>query len=129
MKNTVIIALVSTLVLIILFGAVGFRTYVMWRGDHYFGSIADVHGSEFTITDLHALTRTVVVSSSTPIVKGRAQHAILNVGDPVLIVGSIDDRGRIIAELVRIVNPPRGERPGERMNTPAAPPSNTVPVL
>ena len=75
-----------------------------------FGSVLNINvpSSTLIINGQDNIEKTVLVSSSTILREGRdaVQLSNLKVNDPVVVVGSPNDRGQIEAKLIRVLPPP-----------------------
>ena len=87
----------------------GTRMYRHWTTSYYFGRIVAIQNGGFDIESDERVKATVITGQYTVIKKGRgAMRGALEIGNDVIVIGSLDEKGRIKAELIRVVsNRPR----------------------
>jgi len=87
----------------------GARMYRHWTTSYYFGRIVAIQNGGFDIESDERVKATVITGQYTVIKKGRgAMQGVLEIGNDVIVIGSLDEKGRIKAELIRVVsNRPR----------------------
>ena len=82
----------------------GTRMYRHWTTSYYFGQIVAIQNGGFYIQSDDGIKITVIADQSTIIKKGRGpMEGILEVRSNVIVIGSPDEKGRIKAEVVRVV--------------------------
>ncbi len=96
----------SVLIIAIVLAAAVFLSYGRWREAHYFGAVASVSESAVVITDAKTGERSIALDENTKIIAGRDKGHVLAAGDQVIIVAH-KENGAIIADVVRVVHPPK----------------------
>ena len=87
----------------------GARMYRHWTTSYYFGKIVAIQNDSFDIESDERVKTTVITNQSAVIKKGRgAMRGALEIGNNVIVIGSLDGKGQIKAELIRVVS----NRPG-----------------
>ena len=87
----------------------GARMYRHWTTSYYFGQIVAIQNGGFYIQSNDGIKTTVITNQYTVIKKGRgAMRGALEIGNNVIVIGSLDGKGQIKAELIRVVS----NRPG-----------------
>ena len=87
----------------------GARMYRHWTTSYYFGKIVAIQNGGFYIQSNDGIKTTVITNQYTVIKKVRgAMRGALEIGNDVIVIGLLDEKGRIKAELIRVVsNRPR----------------------
>ena len=82
----------------------GAKMYRHWTTSYYFGRIVAIQNGGFEMESDNGIKATIVADRSTIIKKGRSpMKDILEIGSNVIVIGSLDEKGRIKAEVIRVI--------------------------
>lgn len=108
----IIFILVGFFIVVLIFSAIIFIVgmkidfFNRWVGGQYFGEIIEINGNSFVIKGREGIEKIVLINEDTVIKKGRETiEDALRVGNQVIIIGSLNEKGQIEARLIRIFNP------------------------
>jgi len=110
---TRVILIVGAILVVLVLSLAAIHSYFRWTGSYYFGEIVALEDHRMVIREGGAVQRTVLIGPGTNVRQGR--HALtdgLRIGSAVMVVGPLNERGEIVAELIRVVDERRnGKRP------------------
>lgn len=86
----------------------GLRSYIRWTEIQYFGEIIEIKDGDFLIKTGEDGEKLILTNQHTDIRRGRLLEEKLQIGDYVIVVGSVNQDGFVEARVIRVVNPPRG---------------------
>ena len=105
----IIFILAGLVIIALIFNAgmlvIGIKTHFLyrWTEGYYFGEIIKIDDNGFVIKGRGDMEKIVLIRESTVIKKGKETiEGALQIGNQVIVIGSLDEGGRIEAKIIRI---------------------------